>query len=94
MNSGDFLGEHFKIQKNIADTLVEINRLTHSDYKADLLRIHSITYKKWSALDNEMVNCRRRGALTHKYSAMQSDIERNLKYIQKHISWALLSQSY
>ena len=66
--------------------------LATSDMKAkkDLRRFFENCRKAYSELDKEMVECRRRQRVTHKYTELQTEFDECIKHFEQWIIMAKL----
>lgn len=69
----------------------EINALIGGiDAKLDLLAVHKNARDLWAKMDNEMIECRRRGRLTARYQQLKLEIDIIFKIIDKELFWVKL----
>ena len=82
---------HDHTRTKLADLVVDINSLTceHS-IKIDLLTMHQNARKVWARMDNEMIQCRRRGKFTSGYQSLNTEIQTIFKLIDREVFWLKL----
>jgi len=69
----------------------EINALVGGvDAKLDLLAVHKNARDLWAKMDNEMIECRKRGRLTARYQQLKLEIDIIFKIIDKELFWVKL----
>jgi hypothetical protein len=69
----------------------EINALIGGlDAKLDLLAVHKNARDLWAKMDNEMIECRKRGRLTARYQQLKLEIDIIFKIIDKELFWVKL----
>jgi hypothetical protein len=59
--------------------------------RIELLRFLTNVRRCWADMDNEMVECRRRQRVTHKYTELQTEFDDRVKHFEQWIIMAKLS---
>jgi hypothetical protein len=74
------------------DVCLTVLQNTHNMVtKSTLWKFYNNLRLSWVALDNEMINCRRRGKLTHKYTELEAEfLSHYTNFEQWHIMAALM----
>lgn len=82
---------HGRIKATLTMLIDEINNIK-VDYtvKIDLLVVHQNARKVWSKMDNEMIECRKRGRFTANYQTLFDEIQSMIKIIEKEVFWQKL----
>lgn len=91
MNGNPEFATHNVTKANLVRFNTEINALVGSvDAKLDLMVVHKNARDIWAKMDNEMIECRRRGRLTARYEQLKREIEVIFKIIDKELFWVKL----
>lgn len=86
-----FSEPHNTIKAQLVRYNQEINALIATiDAKLDLLAIHKNARDIWARMDNEMIECRKRGKFTARYDSLKHEIEVIFKIIDKELFWVKL----
>ena len=56
--------------------------------KSTLWKFYNNLRLTWVALDNEMINCRRRGKVTHKYTELEAEFAEHYKNFEQ---WTVMA---
>jgi len=82
---------HARIKGQLADLNTGINTLLcEHNVKLDLLAMHCNARKIWAKLDNERIECRKRGRLTARYESFNSEIQALFKIMDREVFWQKL----
>jgi hypothetical protein len=58
--------------------------------EAKLYKIYRNCYKLWDKLDNELIECRRMGRITTKYTEISSELDQAIVVLEQHLVFGSL----
>ena len=87
----DAQARHDQIKAQLVSIWSRIQDLQKNyEVRRDLIALHSNIRVLWAKLDNEMIECRKRGRTTANYTTMSDEIAVYLKLMEREVFWQKL----
>lgn len=82
---------HDRTRAQLASIWSRIQGLEQNyEVRRDLTTLHTNIRSIWAKMDNEMIECRRRGRATANYTTMADEIAVYLKLMEREVFWQKL----
>ena len=81
--------QHQANRDRLDECLTALQSTTDMQAKSALWKFYENCRTTWIKLDNEMVECRRRQRLTHKYTELQAEFDEYIKHFEQ---WLIMSK--
>jgi hypothetical protein len=81
--------QHRANQRQLEECLFAMLETPNMKAKKDLRRFYENCRKAYAELDKEMVECRRRQRITHKYTELQAQFDECIKHFEQ---WLIMAK--
>jgi hypothetical protein len=81
---------HYQNRAKYERCFAELQRLTDIRTKSTMWKFYNVMRKYWTEMDNEMVECRKRGKFTTRYQELEVKFTESITVFDQHMLIACL----